>query len=101
MSLKSGHEVYNLNKQLLTTLDLNMIVIVQNYEILIVKDLLIRNQLFCKIFPFPEKFSENCEPIIVVSAKDKLVVEHILDTNNINYELIKIEKDIVGELLAK
>lgn len=94
-------EVYNLNKIKTTTINLDTIVFVQNNDIIDIKNLLIKNGIFCKIFPCPKNILENCVPVIVVSSIDELVTKKILNKNNVSYELIKMKKDIVGELLEK
>jgi len=93
--------VYNLNKIITTTINLDTIIITQNYDIIYIKNLLIQNGIFCKIFPCPQSLLENCEPVIVVSSSNELSIKKILTKNNISYELIKMKKDIVGELLEK
>ena len=93
--------MYNLNKIIPTTINLDTIIITQNYDIIYIKNLLIQNGIFCKIFPCPQNLLENCKPVIAVSSSNELSIKKILTKNNISYELIKMKKDIVGELLEK
>lgn len=88
-----------MSKDLRTTLDLDLVLINENYQILEIKEMLTENGVFCKIFPPPKSVLQACAPVICFSSKDKEKAIYILDENRVKYDLVKLEKDIVWELL--
>ncbi len=71
--------MYNLNKIITTTINLDTIIITQNYDIIYIKKFInTKWDFFCKIFPCPQSLSENCEPVIVVSSSNELSIKKIL-----------------------
>ncbi len=68
--------MYNLNKIITTTINLDTIIITQNYDIIYIKKFInTKWDFFCKIFPCPQSLSENCEPVIVVSSSNELSIK--------------------------
>ncbi|BBE29947.1 hypothetical protein OSSY52_00880 [Tepiditoga spiralis] len=82
-----------------TTLDLDLALIIKNMNIIDVKSILDENKIFSKIYPAPKSVLESCSPILVVSSKDEIKVKDILE--GILYEKIKMDKDIIWELLKR
>ncbi|MGY4687883.1 putative Se/S carrier-like protein [Petrotoga sp. DB-2] len=88
-----------MSKDMRTTLDLDLVLINENYQILEIKEMLTRNGVFCKIFPSPKSVLQACAPVICLSSRDKEKAIYILDENGVKYDLVKLEKDIIWELL--
>jgi hypothetical protein len=91
--------VYKLSKDLRTTLDLDLVLLNENYQILEIKEMLANSGVFCKIFPSPKSVLQACAPVICFSSKDKEKAIYILNENGVKYDLVKLEKDIIWELL--
>ncbi|MDO7975590.1 hypothetical protein OF820_12745 [Oceanotoga sp. DSM 15011] len=87
--------------ELRTTLDINMVILIKNYEIIYVKDLLKNNNIFSKIFPAPKTVLEVCAPVLTASSKDEKIIINILEENGIIFEIKKLDKDIIWELLKR
>jgi len=88
-----------LSKTLRTTLDIDIVLLNENYQILEIKEMLANNGVFCKIFPSPKSVLQACAPVICFSSKDKEKAVSVLDENGVKYNLVKLEKDIIWELL--
>ncbi|ABX31079.1 hypothetical protein Pmob_0337 [Petrotoga mobilis SJ95] len=88
-----------MSKNLRTTLDLDLVLLNENYQIIEIKEMLTKNGVFCKIFPPPKTVLQACAPVLCLSSKDKEKAIFILDKNGVKYDLVKLEKDIVWELL--
>jgi hypothetical protein len=88
-----------LSEVLRTTLDIDIVLLNENYQILEIKEMLANNDVFCKIFPSPKSVLKACAPVICFSSKDKEKAINILDKNGVKYNLVKLEKDIIWELL--
>jgi len=82
-----------------TTLDLDLALIIKNMNIIDVKTILDENKIFSKVYPAPKSVLESCSPILTVSSKDEEEVENILE--GILYEKVKMDKDIIWELLKR
>lgn len=90
-----------MSENLRTTLDLNEVILITNYELIEAKKLLEKEKIFSKIFPAPKTVLEACSPVLMISNKDEKKVLKVFEDNGIFYKTLIIEKDIIWELLKR
>jgi hypothetical protein len=84
-----------------TTLDLDHVLIVKNQKIIQIKKTLNEKGIFSKIYPAPKSVLKSCAPIISFCGEDKEQIEEILNQSAVDFDIEKMEKDVVQELLKK
>jgi hypothetical protein len=84
-----------------TTLDLNHVLIVKNQKIIQIKKILDERGIFTKIYPAPKSVLKSCAPIISFCGEDKEIIKEILNQSAIGFNILKMDKDVVQELLKK
>lgn len=82
-----------------TTLDLNYALIIKNQKLIYIKKLFDDNNIFSKIYPAPKSILESCSPIITFCHEDVEKIKNILNKNGTDFEIKKMNKDIIQELL--
>ncbi|WP_259699964.1 hypothetical protein [Geotoga petraea] len=84
-----------------TTLDLDSVLIIKNYKLISIKKMLDKKGIFSKIYPAPKSILESCAPIITFCSEDAKKIETELNQTAIDFEIEKLEFDIIQELLKK
>ncbi|AEX85398.1 hypothetical protein XO10_04755 [Marinitoga sp. 1135] len=77
-----------------TTRDLNMYIKLEQKHIIHILDKLRENNVFSKLFAL------GANPVIAFSEEDKEKVVKILKNEEIEYNIIKTQKDIIEEMLT-